>query len=110
MNVVTPSSSLRGNVDVNVNINQLQITGNLSYTPLPRALRNPEDFKGDFFIILIHYNAMFSKPQLKPHDLLFFSILICPNKFYIFIATFSSPRRLNCFMQEALHYVQGDRA
>lgn len=45
MNVVTPSAA--GNLNVSLQLNNLAITGNLKYSPLPRALRNPDDYKGE---------------------------------------------------------------
>ncbi|XP_050295913.1 leucine-rich melanocyte differentiation-associated protein-like isoform X2 [Anthonomus grandis grandis] len=57
MNVVTPS----GNVEVNVNVNQFNVSGSLKYTPLPKALRSPEDYKGAYGKCRYRYSGKHSE-------------------------------------------------
>ncbi|CAG9772866.1 unnamed protein product [Ceutorhynchus assimilis] len=61
MNVVTPASFLEGSLDVNVNVNQMNLSGRLKYTPLPRAMRNPEDYKGAYGKCRYRYSGKHSE-------------------------------------------------
>ncbi|ERL85461.1 leucine-rich melanocyte differentiation-associated protein isoform X2 [Dendroctonus ponderosae] len=59
MNIVTPSGA--GNVNVNLQLNNLAISGNLKYSPLPRALRNPDDYKGAYGKCRYRYSGKHSE-------------------------------------------------
>ncbi|KAL1513816.1 hypothetical protein ABEB36_003171 [Hypothenemus hampei] len=48
MNIVTPSAFFDRRVDVNINLNDICSRDNFKYSPLPRALRSPEDYKGRY--------------------------------------------------------------
>ncbi|XP_066246658.1 leucine-rich melanocyte differentiation-associated protein-like isoform X1 [Euwallacea similis] len=57
MNIVSPAL-LDGSVDVNINLN---ISGNLKYSPLPKALRSPEDYKGAYGKCRYRYSGKHSE-------------------------------------------------